>query len=376
MTNGGELQVGSSASSSGPELLGSRGELSPVGALNVVMRHRWLMATAAAIAAVVTVLVSLVGHRTYTSVSSFMPQSRRSTPSLAGIAAQFGLFVPGSDASEGPAFYADLVTTREILGAVTNSPFEFRSDTGVARGTLVQLFEKRVKTDPLRKDAAIRDLREQLNVNVSLKTGVVELRVTSLYPDLAQKINGRILELVNAFNMERRQTQAASERRFTEQRLGEVRQELRNAEDLLRVFLERNRDYRNSPQLSFQQDRLAREVAMQQQIYTTLAQAYEQAKIEEVRDTPVITVIEEQDSPAKPDSRGILKKAVIALLAGGLLGLIVAFGREAVAAGRAGSTDELSQFSMLRKNLLEDMRHPWRATRRRWIGRAGDGVSL
>jgi uncharacterized protein involved in exopolysaccharide biosynthesis len=34
-----------------------------------------------------------------------------------------------------------------------------------------------------------------------------------------------------------------------------------------------------------------------------LAQAYEQARIEEVRDTPVITVIEAPMLPARPDPR-------------------------------------------------------------------------
>src|SRR3712207_7894583 len=50
---------------------------------------------------------------------------------------------------------------------------------------------------------------------------------------------------------------------------------------------QRNRDYRNSPELTFQQERLSREVSRVQQLYGRLSEAYEQAKIEEVRDTPV-----------------------------------------------------------------------------------------
>src|SRR2546428_650042 len=98
------------------------------------------------------------------------------------------------------------------------------------------------------------------------------------------------LALVNTFNLERRQSRAAQEKRFVETRRTEARDELQVAEDRLKSFLERNRDYRNSPQLVFDQERLAREVALRQQLLTSLSQAYEQARIDEVRDTPVITV--------------------------------------------------------------------------------------
>ena len=124
------------------------------------------------------------------------------------------------------------------------------------------------------------------------KTGVVELEVTAGNPGLAQEINQRLIDLVNEFNLRTRQSQAANERAFTERRLEEVRQELRATEDGLQSFLQRNRDYTNSPALTFQVERLQREVSMRQEVFTTLAQEFQQAKIEEVRDTPVITVVE------------------------------------------------------------------------------------
>jgi len=136
------------------------------------------------------------------------------------------------------------------------------------------------------------------------RTGTVRLSVTTPYAALALRVNQRLLEAAEPVQSRQRQSQAAAERRFTEQRLDEVKQELSHAEDKLQAFLQRNRDYRDSPQLSFEQDRLAREVARQQQLYTSLSQAYEQAKIEEVRDTPVFTVVERPDLPIRPDHVG------------------------------------------------------------------------
>ncbi len=78
---------------------------------------------------------------------------------------------------------------------------------------------------------------------------------------------------------------------------------MRAAEDTLEKFLQTNRQLENSPQLSFQRDRLQREAGRQQQMMLGLVQQYEDARIREVRDTPVITVIERPVLAASADSR-------------------------------------------------------------------------
>ena len=70
------------------------------------------------------------------------------------------------------------------------------------------------------------------------------------------------------------------------------------------------------PELNFQQERLQRQVQLQQQLYTTLSQSFEQAKIEEVRDTPVITVVEPPEAPVRPDPRGLVRNAFLTIILG------------------------------------------------------------
>ena len=101
-----------------------------------------------------------------------------------------------------------------------------------------------------------------------------------------------ILDLVHTFDLTTRQTQAGAERRFSGERLAELTGELRDAEDTLKSFLIENRVFSNSPALQFEHDRLQRAVTMRQELVTSLAQAYERARIEEVRNTPVITLID------------------------------------------------------------------------------------
>jgi uncharacterized protein involved in exopolysaccharide biosynthesis len=126
----------------------------------------------------------------------------------------------------------------------------------------------------------------------------------------------RLLDELDAFNVETRRSRAQAERKFTERRVVELRTELREAEDRLEEFLRRNRITQFSPELTFQRDRLAREISLRQQVYSTMVQAYEQAKIDEVRDTPVLTRITGPTLPSRPDGPGPFRAMAFGFLLG------------------------------------------------------------
>jgi uncharacterized protein involved in exopolysaccharide biosynthesis len=139
---------------------------------------------------------------------------------------------------------------------------------------------------------------------------------------LAQQVTHRFLTLADDFNLARRQSQAGAERRFVERRLEEVRDSLRDAEMRLQSFLQLNRDFR-APALELAHGRILRDVAREQQLVATLESAYEQARIEEIRDTPVLTVVETPDLPPRPDPRHLALKTVLGLLMGAGAGLLL-----------------------------------------------------
>jgi len=344
----------------------SEDDVAILGFLNVILRRRDTVIGWMLVGALLAAGFALISRHTYTVTAAFMPQAKRGASALSGIAAQFGIALPLGETGPTPAFYVDLINSHPLLGSLVDTRFTYRADTGVATGNLVELYRSRGRTAPLRRDAAIRRAEKNVDASVQPKTGVVRLEVTAMDPDLATQMTRRIIDLVNTFNVETRQSQAAAERRFAEQRKSEVALDLRSAEDRLQSFLQRNRDYRNSPELSFQQDRLSREVSMQQQLYTSLVEAYEQARLEEVRDTPVLTVVETPTPPVRPDSRGVLEKGLAGLLVGGVLGVILAFLREAT--GRLGdqSQPEVGEFRRLSRQLKNDLRRPWLPIRR-WL---------
>jgi uncharacterized protein involved in exopolysaccharide biosynthesis len=332
--------------------------LSLIALLNVVLRERWRILRTAVIALAIAAAVVLLLPRTWTSAGSFRPQQRQNAAAgLSGLAAQFGLSVPNLDNSQSPAFYADLLRSRTILGHVVDTQYTVRENGAERRASLMDLLEIDDQLAPgVRRQITIEKLGDLLRVEMAPRTGIVTFAVSTKRPELSEQIAQRMLAEVNRFNLESRQSQASAERRFTEGRLAAVRQELREAENRLEAFLRQNRQFRSSPDLTLQQERLRQDMSLHQDVYTTLAQAYEQAKIEEVRDTPVITVVEQPELAVRPDPRGLLKKGILAFLLGGALGVLFAFAREAMSRTSREAAHEVEQFRELRREALADLR--------------------
>ena len=128
-------------------------------------------------------------------------------------------------------------------------------------------------------------------------------------------VAGDLLKELELYNRERRQSQASAERQFVEARSQEALMALRKAEGQLRAFSEENRATTNSPALRLEEARLEREISQRQQVYTGLLQAYETARVDEVRDTPILTLVEQPRTPARAESRRALVFGLVAAIA-------------------------------------------------------------
>lgn len=275
---------------------------------------------------------TLLSPRTFTSEASFLPQMSdpTATSGLAQIAGQFGLSLPAGDPSQSPQFYAELVVSREILAPLLELQFdefgvpaagELRGPSPIA---LMDMARIRGRTDDIRREKGIKWLRKDVvRVNTSRQTGVVSVTATTKWSEVSKTLVDSIFSSLNRFNLQSRQSQARSERTFVQERIADAEARLRETESELRVFLEQNRIVSSSPSLVFERDRIAREVNVRQQVYTSLVQALEQARIAEVRNTPLITIVERPDVPARPDERGWLLRLVGGLMLGISIGAAI-----------------------------------------------------
>jgi len=288
-----------------------------------------------------------------------MPERGGGQGANAGLAAQFGFSVVGNQSAESPAFYLELLKTHDMLNAIAGAGYPLGNGAGT--GPLERAYGIAGPSPTLARESAIRRLAQQTHSSASAKTGIVNVAVTTPSRELSTQIAQQVLVQLRRFNTERRQTEATSEREFAEARMVEGKQELTQAEGRLEGFLQVNRDYRNAPRLVFEEDRLARDVAMRQQLYTSLAQAYEQAKLEEVRQTATLTVLQPPILPVSADPRGLIRRALFALLFGLMVGVLFAYIRQYAEKARTNEVDEYSEFRALKRDAIADFRHPLRS---------------
>lgn len=406
MTDDGEQERGAPVevhrSPSGqPVLTGQEDdELSVLEIVNVVLRHRWKFLLTPVAVAALWVGVSMVLPSKYTSDASFVPQTGSGSgqlSQLSGVASQFGIDVPMSEAGESPQFYADLLTSRRLLEEavtsryvltrrVVNGDSAFQSDASQAgsregsgsrgsggrpdvdsdRGSsLVELYDVDGDTRAEAVAEAAERLDDAVAVSANPETGMVELSVTTPWPAVSRQVVERLVELVNRFNNRVRQSQASAQAQFVGERLEEAERELRAAEDSLEAFLQRNVSWQQSPELRFRHDRLQRRVDLKQQVYTSLASRYEEARIDEVRSTPVVTVVTEPQIPARPDPSRLPLKAILGIMLGGMVGVVWAFGAEIAQTASEEETEDFREFVTLRQEAAEDVRRAGRKIR--WL---------
>jgi len=305
-------------------LPGSTPGVSILAVMNVLMRRRRFLLGSIAVGGILGLLLAFARPVQFTASAAFMPQASSGGLSggVSGIAAQLGVAIPLGEPNESPAFYAILLTSHQLLTEIAREEFPFPPGHEGELGTLGNYWDLSGRTEVERTETAVHRLRDHMRVVVDRRAGIVTAQVTDRSSMISALIVDRLLEGVNRFNLERRQTHARAEREFLAVRRDTSLAELQEAEDSLEQFLTRNRDFRSSPTLQFQHDRLSRTVTMRQTLYTSLVQAFEQARIEEVRNTPVITVIEEAEPPVKPDSR----RVVAFLVLGGFLGTLFGLG--------------------------------------------------
>jgi uncharacterized protein involved in exopolysaccharide biosynthesis len=329
-----------------------------------VLRYRRLVFGLPILLALAAVIFTFTRPRQYTSMASFMPRASESSrlAGLGGIAAQIGVNIPAGDPGQSPDFYADLVLSQEVLGVLAERSYAFRGTDGRARsGTLITLLHAAGDTPEERREDAIRELTKRVGVSRNLRTGLIQVKVRMQWPELAKQVATGVVDLVNDFNLRQRQARGEAERQFAEDRLRTIAAELRDAEESLATFEARNRTYRGSPELSAEHDRLSRMVGMRQQVFTSFSQLYEQARIDAVRNTPLIMVIDQPRIPARPDSRRGALRVILAVLGGVVIALLIAFWKEFTSAARADSASDYTQFQTLRREAAADLRHPIRA---------------
>ena len=282
----------------------------------------------------------------YRASASFIPQGADPGRSgLTSLAGQFGVSLSPSSSSPSltPDFYLRLITSREVLGNVARDTL-IVPELGGKRMSVEDLIDVGPGPANVREEAAVAELSRRITTSASKTTGIVEFTVGTKWPSVSLAIATALLDGVNEFNQRTRRDQAAAERKFIEGRLAVAGTELRGAEDRLQQFLQENRQFK-APDLQFTQDRMQRDVTLRQQVFASLTQSYEEVRMREVRDIPVITMVDDPTVPVKPEARGRGIRTLLGLVIGAAIGAFLVFIGDQLARRRAQGDPDAEEFA-------------------------------
>ena len=333
-------------------------EITPLRVVTALLRHRRMLVVMTLVIPGVVGVVTLVQPQTYTARASFIPYVKSMQSSIQGLAAQFGVEVPGSDPTQSVYFYADLLRSSDLLGSLLDTRLTFQEGGRERSGTLLSYLDPPGATAAAKRAAGLEELRRRTVTSLAERSGIITVQASMSSPALAHATVSRTIALVNEFNSARRRSQAAAERQFAERRVNEVRGEIGAHNQRWLQFLKMNRAYASNFEQSFENERYAREAEVQKGVLAMLLNTYEQAKIDEVRNTPVITIVDHPSMPARPDSRGLFTRVAVGLVAGLFLGVLLVLWKEFARILRSGvnADEEYLHFAQARDAALADLR--------------------
>lgn len=278
------------------------------------------------------------------SSSSKLQGATNSTSGLGGIISQLGGSV-GGDPSESPNFYVELLSSRELLTRLLESRFPNpRTDAPHDSATLLTILHIK-KADPKRQlELAVKKMNDATHPGLDSKTNLVWFSVDAEWPELSSQVANRLIELVSTFNRETRVSRAKSKRTFLQMRRDSAQTALREAEERLRVFYEQNRGAIIAPGLRYEEQRIKRDGDLASDLYMNLDRQLEVARIDEINDAALITVIDSAVVPRKAQwpRYGVMLFTGTAL--GILFGILLAGSAAVLADWRERNPDSWSDF--------------------------------
>lgn len=260
--------------------------------------RKLILRTTIAVALVTAIVNYFVLPLRFSATASLLPEGSDDRLSafgdVAGIAELAGLNISSPDVVR---LYPAVAMSETVLRRVIERSYSLPGHAD--RGTLYVYYELTDLLPAEALDGALRELRQNIGVTFDTKTNIVTLALTAGDPALAADILNGLLEELDGFMREERVTKASGRRTWIETRLAEVEERMKKAEASLQHFRETNRRIADSPSLVMRDRALSREVEMNVALFIELKKQYEIARIEEIRNTPVVSVLDHARPPVK-----------------------------------------------------------------------------
>ncbi len=255
-------------------------------------------------------LGSLLVSNKYRSTATLLPEDLQSASSalsaLSNVASLLGASPGGYE-----KLYPTIVGSETVLRDVIYRPRRIEGFSDSVN--LVRFWRIKEKTTLKEYDRALEKLRRDLDISVDNKTNIVTVSLATTDAELSAQIVKEITDGTDAFLRHQHRTYASEQGRWIDSRLSQVEADLRNAEDSLRRFRQVNRVI-GSPSLVLAEARLVRQVDLNSALFLELSRQRELTKIDEIKNVPVLNVLDSARVSALPDSPNRVMIAILSFI--------------------------------------------------------------
>lgn len=262
------------------------------GGLLAIVQARKVIATVTILATVGSIVATLLMPEYFKSTATLLPETERGKLAglggLTDLAALAGVSVSGDGSLA--KLYPSIIKSETVLRNVLYTNYESREFNKPV--DLLEYWELGEEEPERSYELALEKLRDGLTISLDNKSGVATIELEMREPQLTADVVNKVLSELDEFIRTKRITNASEQRKWIEDRLIEVEKDLNQSEETLKKFREKNRRIGDSPQLLLEQGRLLREAEINSTLYAELKKQYEVAKIEEIKNVPIINIMD------------------------------------------------------------------------------------
>ena len=240
---------------------------------------------------VLAIIISLILPKYYKSTVTILPETEKNKlGALGGLTDLASLAGVNVGEASLVKLYPTIIRSEWVLKNVLLA--QYQSEDSKDSINLVQFLDIAERTPELTYEKALKVLTEMLDVSMDARTNVVTVSIETRESQLSANIVNRVALELDRFIRTKRTTNATEQRKWIEARLVEVKADLTRSENALKDFREKNRRVSDSPELLLAQERFVRELQINSTLYTELKKQFELVKIEEIKNIPIINVMD------------------------------------------------------------------------------------
>ena len=276
---------------------------------SLVKKRKWIYLFVGA-TVLTTVILCLSLPNRYTGRAVILPSGGTADKlgglkQFAGLAGDFSFGSAGFSSENSSFLYPDILRSRLISEAMINKVYQYSQGGKKRSQNLLDYFKVK------KMDGAVQALAQITDFDMNRRTGVITISVTTTNRYLSAVIANEYINQLERYNLDTRKSKAKENEKFISQRLEEVKEELKKAEDNLESFQLKNRNFNtaSSPELAMELARLEREAEIKSKVFLTLTQQYELARVEAKKDVPIVQVLDYAKPPE--EKTGPNRKSIV-----------------------------------------------------------------